>query len=263
MERPAIRLRRVGCSIDGRALLKDITWDIEPGSRWVVFGSNGCGKTTLLSLIAGYGNYDGSLEVDGIPLSSLDARQWRKEISFVSGSFFGRVYHHETVLEIMAAAFRGTLGTPLDEMSPKEMQLIRALLETRGLVHKLDASFDTLSKGEQQMVLVLRALTQKSAVFLLDEPMSGLDVAARAQLQRTIFSLADQRDATVVYVSHHLEEISPRLFDKCLLLSRGRVVAQGPIREVLASPEARKIIGEGAESYDDARALRDRGGDAK
>ena len=72
MERATIELRGVGCTIGGRALIKDVNWKIEPGSRWVVFGSNGCGKTTLLSLIAGYGKYNGSLKIDGTELNDID-----------------------------------------------------------------------------------------------------------------------------------------------------------------------------------------------
>ena len=213
MERATIELRGVGCTIGGRALIKDVNWKIEPGSRWVVFGSNGCGKNTLLSLIAGYGKYNGSLKIDG------------------------------TVLNIMTAGSRGTMGVPLEEVTPEEMRIIRKLLASRDLGHRLDSPFSTLSKGEQQIILVLRALLLNTSTLLLDEPMSGLDVGARAEMQHMLFSLADKRNATVVYVSHHLEEISPELFDNCLLLSRGRVQAEGPIRDVLSSEAARKIIG--------------------
>lgn len=244
MERPAIELRGVGCTIGGRALLKDIKWNIEPGSRWVVFGSNGCGKTTLLSIIAGYGRYEGSVKADGVELSTIDALEWRTSVGFVSGSFFGRIYQNETVLSILAAGARGTMGVPLEEVTPEEMRAIRKLLDSRDLGHRLDSPFVTLSKGEQQIILVLRALLLKTSTLLLDEPMSGLDVAARAEVQHMLFALADKRDATVVYVSHHLEEISPELFDNCLLLSRGRVLASGPIREVLSSKAALKIIGD-------------------
>jgi iron complex transport system ATP-binding protein len=244
MERPAIRLRGVGCTIDGRALLKDIEWDIEPGSRWVVFGSNGCGKTTLLSIIAGYGSYSGSVKIGDAELNTMDELDWRTSIGFVSGSFFGRIYQNETVLSILAAGARGTMGAPLEEVTPQEMRAIRKLLASRGLAHRLDSPFVTLSKGEQQVVLVLRAMLLKTQTLLLDEPMSGLDVAARAEMQHMLFALADKRQATMIYVSHHLEEISPELFDNCLLLSRGRVQASGPIREVLSSPAALRIIGD-------------------
>lgn len=243
MERATIELRGVGCTIGGRALIKDVNWKIEPGSRWVVFGSNGCGKTTLLSLIAGYGKYNGSLKVDGAELNDIDAFDWRTSVGFVSGSFFGRIYQNETVLNIMTAGSRGTMGVPLEEVTPEEMRIIRKLLASRDLGHRLDSPFSTLSKGEQQIILVLRALLLNTSTLLLDEPMSGLDVGARAEMQHMLFSLADKRNATVVYVSHHLEEISPELFDNCLLLSRGRVQAEGPIRDVLSSEAARKIIG--------------------
>ena len=143
----------------------------------------------------------------------------------------------------MTAGSRGTMGVPLEEVTPEEMRIIRKLLASRDLGHRLDSPFSTLSKGEQQIILVLRALLLNTSTLLLDEPMSGLDVGARAEMQHMLFSLADKRNATVVYVSHHLEEISPELFDNCLLLSHGRVQAEGPIRDVLSSEAARKIIG--------------------
>ena len=241
MADPAIRLERVGCSIEGRALLKGVTWDLEPGSRWVVFGSNGCGKTTLLSLIAGFGAYEGSIKVDGAELDTLDLSEWRKSVAFVSGSFFGRVYHNETVLTLMLGALHGALGAPAELTDPADMRLIRRLLAHCSLEHRLDSPFNTLSKGEQQMVLVMRALLHDSKTMLLDEPMSGLDVKARAEMQRLLFSVADKRDATMVYVSHRLEEITPDHFDFCLLLSRGRVAAKGPIEEVMASQAAKDV----------------------
>jgi iron complex transport system ATP-binding protein len=109
----------------------------------------------------------------------------------------------------------------------------RELLASVRADHLLDRTFGTLSEGERKRVQIARALMADPELLLLDEPAAGLDLGGREDLVVTLSALAlDPASPATVLVSHHVEEIPPG-FTHALLLREGRVVAAGPIREVV------------------------------
>ncbi len=111
----------------------------------------------------------------------------------------------------------------------------RELIDLLGLSGKASERWPTLSQGERGRTLIARALAPDPQLLLLDEPSTGLDVAAREQLLDTVDMLAHARpDLTSVLVTHHLEEL-PASTTHALLISDGRTVAAGPATEVLTS----------------------------
>ena len=111
MEDYIIEAEHLCCKIGCRYLLEDITWRVKPGQRWVVFGMNGCGKTTLLSIIAGFWHFtDGSLKLFGQPLTEERLLKCRQRIGWVSSSFFDKYYSRESVMDIVLSGKSGTLG---------------------------------------------------------------------------------------------------------------------------------------------------------
>lgn len=233
MEKAIITARGLGCQIGARFLLKDINWEIEDKSRWIIIGMNGSGKTTLLSILSGYQAYNhGELRYRGTSYQSQDVFDIRKEMGWISNSFFDQVYHYESVLDILLAGLSGTYG--IEEKMVRNCDILKAkrLLSYMGLEDRLDAPFNWLSKGERQSVLIARALLAEPNVLVFDEPLTGLDVMAREKMMHFIKSLADQGQHTMIYVTHHFDEISPELFDHCLLLKNGQIYRKGLIEEV-------------------------------
>ena len=97
----------------------------------------------------------------------------------------------------------------------------------------MDSSYSWLSKGERQNILILRALLSQPEVMVLDEPMTGLDVVSKQKMMRFVQGMAEEKEHTILYVTHHFEEISPDLFDKCLLLRHGQIYQSGVVEDVI------------------------------
>lgn len=244
MERAVISARKLGCQIGTRFLIKDINWEIEKNSRWIIIGMNGSGKTTLLSILSGYQSYNhGKLMYQGVPYPEQDILQIRKEMGWISNSFFDQVYHYEAVSNILLAGLSGTYG--LEEAIVRDADILRAkrLLGYLGLADKFDAPFNWLSKGERQSVLIARALLTNPKILVFDEPMTGLDVLAREKIMRFIEKIAERQQHTMLYVTHHFDEISPQLFDHCLLLKNGQIYKQGLIDEVFRTDVISDFLG--------------------
>ena len=223
----------LSCLSGSQYLLKDITWNVQDGERWVVFGRNGCGKTTLLSAIAGYQKYsEGSLKVFGEAYRSDNILDIRKQIGWISSSFFDKNYRNESVLDIVLSGAFGTLGL---DFNIEDTQIIKAkqLLNNLGLKAKMNAPFNLLSKGERQHVLIARAFLAEPRLLILDEPCTGLDVLAREKFLYTIDRLAQESAMTMIYVTHYPEEVLP-VFNKCLLLRYGTVYHSGNTKDLFS-----------------------------
>lgn len=241
MEKTVIKAEKLCCQSGQHYLLKDIDWEVKQGERWIVFGLNGSGKTTLLSAIAGYKKPTaGVLEVLGQTYNDITLFSLSKQIGWVSSSFFDKQYHNETVLRIVLSGIFGTLGIS-HEINDQDIQKAKDLLHQWRVAHKCDVPFSMLSKGEQQNVLIVRALISDPQILVLDEPGTGLDVFARKNLLQQVKQLAETTNITMIYVTHYPEEIQS-CFKKCLLLQQGRVLANGRIDDIFNSSTLSRLL---------------------
>ena len=184
------------CKSGNRYLIHNINWQVEQGEHWLVFGMNGCGKTTLLSIIAGFnGSTSGKLEVFGEPYSNENILQNRKRIGWVSSSFFDKYLSWESALNIVLSGLVGALSLTFDILD-EDVRRAKHLLTELRLEDKINQPFCLMSKGERQCVLIARALISKPEILILDEPGTGLDVYAREYVLRTIEDLARKTDMT-------------------------------------------------------------------
>ncbi len=218
-----IDVSRLNYKVGKKYLLRDINWKIKKGENWIVFGLNGCGKTTLLSIISGYRGYvQGEVSVFGTKEITL---QERKRIAFVSSSFFDKIYSSESVLNIVLSGKFATFGVAY-EIEDSDLLRAKELLTEFHVGKFINARYNALSKGERQNVLLARAMMNNAEILILDEPCSGLDVKARDELLCKIERWASNPDLTVIYVTHHTDEILD-VFDHTLLMRNSRVYRQG------------------------------------
>lgn len=242
MGQPIIELDQVSYKVGYQYLLKDITWKVCQGEHWVVFGLNGSGKTTLLSIIAGFQYFtNGSIKVFGETFSNDNILQIRKNIGFISASFFGKYYHKEEVLYIVLSGKYGTFGLN-EDITLEDVRLAKALLTEFRLENKVNKPFNMLSKGEQQNVLIARALFSNPDILILDEPCTGLDVYNRRYLFDAIETLSLNKDLTIIYVTHYVEEIMP-LFQNAIMLKNGQVFAKGKTDELFTNIIMQDLLG--------------------
>lgn len=241
-----ISLKNITCTVGNHALLSDINWSIKQNEQWVVFGMNGSGKTTLLSIIAGYRKFtSGSLKVFGQEYTAQNILELRQNIGWVSSSFFDKYYRNESVMDIILSGIHGKLGL-YSLAKTAERKRARELLAELGLAHKQHYTYDLLSKGERQNVLIARALINNPKLLILDEPMTGLDLLARETLLKKMQLWANSPEMTMIFVTHYTEEITD-IFKHCLLLQDGRIYAQGLTREIFTNQSFARFLNNNVE----------------
>ncbi|MED9781306.1 MAG: ATP-binding cassette domain-containing protein [Peptococcaceae bacterium] len=228
-----ITAKGLGYQLGSRFLLKNINWEIAERSRWIIIGMNGSGKTTLLSILAGYRAFNhGELLYRGQPYDSYNIFDLRRKMGWISGSFFDQVYKNESVMDILLSGRTGTYGVEEEDALFLDIIKIKKLLRCVGLEDRLDAPFGWLSKGERQSGLIVRAILANPEILVFDEPMTGLDVLARESIRRFIGKIGEDKKHTMIYVTHHLDEISPSFFDHCMLLKHGQIFRKGKTEEI-------------------------------
>ncbi len=218
----------------GSLLLDRVTWVVREGERWVVLGPNGAGKTTLLQVAAAQLHpTGGAAGVLGELIGAVDVFELRPRIGLTSAALAERVPRHELVRDVVISAAYGVVGRWNEDYDHHDHRRAEDLLVEVGVQHLADRTFGTLSEGERKRVQVARALMTDPELLLLDEPAAGLDLGGREDLVSTLSTLAYDPDSpATVLVSHHVEEIPPG-FTHALLLRQGKVVAEGPVVDVL------------------------------
>lgn len=230
-----LRLEHVFFQRQGRKILHDISWQVESGRHWALLGANGAGKTTLLKILTGYEwPTSGSVHVLSRRFGNCDITELRKHIGWVSSSLEVNLPPSENAMDIVLSGLEASLGLYRD-FTIEEHQLAHRALAAMSMASLAEQTFGTLSQGEQQRVLIARALVCGPAVLILDEPCIGLDPAARFAFLADVQRLARQPDGpALIYVTHHIEEIGPWITD-VLVLCKGIIVAAGPKEDVLTS----------------------------
>ncbi|SFS62103.1 iron complex transport system ATP-binding protein [Paenibacillus sp. BC26] len=229
-----ITLQDITFRREERQILDGVNLQINKGEHWVILGRNGCGKTTLLEMMTGYQfPSSGTVDVLGNRFGECDVREVRKQVGYISQSVIEKLTLRDPVWEVVATgeyAFLRFYQTIDEEVRQKALRL----LDEVGLLYTADQTLATLSQGERKKVMLARALMSNPKLLIMDEPCAGLDLYEREKLLIDLNRLSE-RDITVVYVTHHMEEIIP-LFTHVALVQDGRIVAAGPKKEVL-SPE--------------------------
>ena len=237
-----VKAEHLSCQSGRRYLIHDINWEIEKGDHWIVFGMNGCGKTTLLSIIAGFkGETSGKLEVFGEEYNEENILSHRKRIGWVSSSFFDKYLSWESAMDIVLSGVSGTLSLSKD-ITDDDVKRAKLLLKKLRLGNKMAQPFALMSKGERQCVLIARALISNPEILILDEPGTGLDIYAREYVLQAIADLAETTDMTIIYVTHYVEEILP-MFDKTILMKDGYIVEQGKTSEMFDNESISRLLG--------------------
>ena len=240
-----LRLTSVDLSIDGNPVLVGITWEVTGTEHWVLLGRNGAGKTSLLRIAAGYAHPTrGEAEVLGERLGRVDVRTLRTRIGFVSANIERRFHPDVTARDAVVTARHGAVvPARFFDIADDDWTRAESLLDLLGCASLTGRSIGTLSVGERQRVMIARSLMPEPELLILDEPAAGLDVGGREQVIDRIATLAALPGGPpIILVSHHVEEIPPG-FDKALLLKDGRVMASGPIDEVITDGPMSECFG--------------------
>ncbi len=228
-----LSLTNVSLERQNKKLLNNVNWQVNKGEHWAILGLNGSGKTSLLKLItAEYWTSQGNVEVLGNQFGGTDISNMRTKIGIV-GSFIAERLSPHMLAEKIVLTGKYKSSILYTEYGEKELEEARQMLISIGGEHLLGRIYASLSQGEKQLLLIARSLMESPEILILDEATSGLDLFAREKLLTQIEQITSLPNApTIIYVTHHAEEIT-RSFTHVLLLKKGNIIAKGPKNEVL------------------------------
>lgn len=228
-----IQISNVTVTKNKKDILKNVEWKVEKGQHWSILGLNGSGKTTLLNIINGYLHPTvGQVEVLGELFGKTYIPDLRKQMGLISSSIQQQIQEFESVLSIVLSGKFASIGLweAVDQADVEQAKAYMSLLKCE---HLQDREYGTLSQGERQRILIARALMARPKLLILDEPCNGLDIIAREELLKIIETVSKTNECpTLIYVTHHVEEILP-CFTHTLLLKNGEVFEQGRSNEIL------------------------------
>jgi peptide/nickel transport system ATP-binding protein len=213
-----------------------VTLDVFRGETLGIVGESGSGKSTLARMMVGLLEPDeGEVALAGADVGARSHKgrsALRRRVQFVFQDPAGAFNPRRTIGQALEAPLIGLLKRPRAERRRR----VAELLEQVGLRPEHAARFPhAFSGGQLQRIGIARALAAEPEIVALDEPVSALDVSIQAQILALLRKLREERGLTMIFVSHDLAVVEA-LCDRIAVMRRGRVVEQGPCREVLSAP---------------------------
>jgi iron complex transport system ATP-binding protein len=238
-----LELENVNVARGDRIVLHDFNLKIRAGEHVAILGPNGCGKSTLIFTITCqiYPIVQPGMRVRIFGRDRWDLTQLRQHLGVVGTDLPGERTAVTTGLDAVIAGFfsASTLWPNLhvtDEMRERAVEALKRIDAWR-LAEQLVGE---MSAGEKRRILIARALVHRPQQLLLDEPSNALDLAAQRGLRETMRRLA-QEGTGLVLVTHHLGDIFPEI-ERVILMSGGRIVADGPREELLTEPRLSELF---------------------
>jgi ABC-type Mn2+/Zn2+ transport system ATPase subunit len=235
---PVVDVRRLVAGYDGEPVLLQVSFSAGAGRQVGIVGPNGSGKTTIFRVLLGMmPPTSGEVRLFGQPIGTLDRR--RHPIGYLPQSRTTKRDFPVSARDVVSMGRVGRIGVFRFAGRADREAVDRAIAEV-GLADKADRPFGALSGGEQQRFLLARALVAEAQLIILDEPVNGLDVATREQVDRLVGTHV-ATGGTALISTHDLSPDSLNRFDWLICL-RGEIVAQGPPLEVAANEAVRRVF---------------------
>lgn len=237
----SLAVENIGAGYNRIPVLKNVSLKVEPGTVCALMGRNGSGKTTILRCInAILKPTHGRVEANGRDVRSLSRIEIARLISLVPQGITAAFSFSCLDMILMASAARIRAWS-----APGKREISKALeiLDEVGIPALAHRSFNQLSGGERQLVMLARALFQDAPIMLLDEPNSHLDFSNQHRMMRLVRDMVKKRGATAL-ITLHDPNLTLHYCDQAVMIKEGRVVAHGPTEEVMENDILRFVLGE-------------------
>jgi iron complex transport system ATP-binding protein len=221
-------------------VLEEVTLDVPPASIVAVLGPNGSGKTTLLRLTAGLlAPAAGRVRLDGRDIAAMPRRELARRLAVVPQETHAAFDF--TVLDLVLMGRYPHLGA-FELEGAADVAIAREALAATGMAAFERRRFSTLSGGEKQRVVIASALAQQANLLLLDEPTASLDMGHQITLVHLLHRLNAGRGTTILVSTHDLN-FAAAVARRLVLLRQGRVLAAGPVEDVLTAANVQTLYG--------------------
>jgi cobalt/nickel transport system ATP-binding protein len=211
---------------NNKEVLKDLSFKIEKGESVGLIGANGAGKSTLMKLMVGLLTGEGKITIDGIEVSRKKLYEIRGKIGFVLQNSDDQMFMPTVLEDMMFAPLNYGLSRGEAEKKVDEVLVRLNISEYK------DKYNHKISGGEKRMAAIATILAMDPEIILMDEPTSALDPYNR----RIVINTIKELNQTKLIASHDLDMILDTC-DRVILLSKGEIIADGPVREILSNKE--------------------------
>ncbi|PWT83517.1 MAG: hypothetical protein C5B57_06690 [Blastocatellia bacterium] len=219
-------------------VLSDVSIRVDRGDLVGILGPNGSGKTTLLKVLGGALNpHSGFVTLDDRPLATWSRREVARRIAYVPQETHAPFDF--TVLDVVLMGRFPYLG-PFALEGPDDLAIAKQALEATDTAAFQRRSFNTLSGGEKQRVVIASALAQRPRILLLDEPTASLDIGHQIEVQTLLRRLNAEDQVTMILSTHDLN-LAAALCRRLVLLKDGQVLETGPTDRVLTPSAVRSL----------------------
>lgn len=233
-----IRINDLEFSYAHEVILKSIDLDILPGELVSIIGPNGAGKSTLIKCMEGLLKHQkGEIKIDGSSIRKMNRGQIAKKLGYVpqsSASLF--------TLKVFDMVLLGRRPHTTWRSSENDQKKVLHALKLLNIEHLAMKNYNELSGGQQQKVIIARAIAQETDVLLLDEATSNLDIRHQLEVMDIMKKLINRLKISVVMIVHDLN-IAARYSDKIIIMNEGQIVASGKPEEVLTEENISSVYG--------------------
>ena len=241
---PLLDLRNVRVMRGEKIVLDDFSLRVHVDEHVAVLGPNGCGKSTLIKTIT---RECYPMVREGSSMTILGQKSWnvfelRSLLGIVSNDLMSSCTGDASGLDVVLSGFfSSTRIFPNHAVDPKHRELAEAALAQLGVSHLAERAVQEMSSGEAKRVLIARALVHRPRALLFDEPCNSLDILAQHGLRETMRSLASS-GIGIILVTHEIPDVVPEI-ERVVLMSNGRIVADGRKEEILQAKSLGRLFG--------------------
>jgi len=227
-----------------KIVLDDFSLRVHVDEHVAVLGPNGCGKSTLIKTIT---RECYPMVREGSSMTILGQKSWnvfklRSLLGIVSNDLMSSCTGDASGLDVaLSGFFSSTRIFPNHAVDPKHTEMAEAALAQLGVSHLAERAVQEMSSGEAKRVLIARALVHKPRALLFDEPCNSLDILAQRSLRETMRSLASS-GIGIILVTHEIPDVVPEI-ERVVLMSNGRIVADGRKEEILQAKSLGRLFG--------------------
>lgn len=234
-----LEIRNLKFAYGDHKVLKDISFEAREGEMLCILGPNGAGKSTMFRCILGLlRGYEGEILIDGTEVSDLPARERASSMAYIPQT--SKQAFSYTALDMVLMGASSALSA-WRAPGARERKQALAALERLGILELAGRLYTNLSGGEQQLVLIARAIAQGAKTLIMDEPTSSLDYGNQMRVQQQLKSLADE--GYLIVQSTHNPEQTYMFADRIIAIKDGTIISAGRPEDIMDEELVRELYG--------------------